>query len=124
MKMVPRVKLVLTAGMVFLLTSWHGPLVLAKTTVRVLEQAQVRSKIVMWGEISKIKGEDGQLVEALKSVMLGKAPHLDGQYTIWGEVTEGMEFVDNIKKAEPGDRSGLVRDPDKIVRMRVASDVK
>ena len=44
------------------------------------------------------------------------APFLDGQYTIWGQVTEGMEFVDKIKRGEP------VRDPDKIVRMQVAAD--
>ncbi len=42
---------------------------------------------------------------------------LDRQYTVWGEVTDGMELVDEIKRGEP------VEDPDKIVRMRVAADV-
>ncbi len=45
------------------------------------------------------------------------APFLDGKYTIWGQVVEGMEYVDNIKRGEP------VRDPDHIVSMRVAADV-
>jgi peptidylprolyl isomerase len=56
-------------------------------------------------------------------IMFDKAPYLDGQYTIWGEVVEGMQYVDAIKK---GDRAsnGLVDDPDKIVTMRVATDVK
>ncbi len=50
------------------------------------------------------------------------APHLNNQYTVWGQVVSGMEFVDNIKKGAPG--SGAVSDPDRIVRMRVAADVK
>ncbi|MDB5364884.1 MAG: ppiB [Rhodospirillales bacterium] len=43
---------------------------------------------------------------------------LDRQYTVWGEVTDGMELVDQIKRGEP------VENPDKIVRMRVATDVE
>ncbi len=45
-------------------------------------------------------------------------PHLDGQYTVWGQVVEGMEYVDMLAKGEPPAR------PDKIVRMRVAADVE
>jgi peptidylprolyl isomerase len=43
-------------------------------------------------------------------------PHLDGQYTVWGEVVEGMEHVDALPKGEPP------RTPGKIVSMRVAGD--
>ena len=43
-------------------------------------------------------------------------PHLDGQYTVWGEVIEGMEFVDMIKKGDPI-KNGMVDDPDKIIKM-------
>lgn len=46
------------------------------------------------------------------------APHLDGQYTVWGEVTDGMDLVDGLKRGAPG--SGAVQDPDKIVSMKVA----
>ncbi len=45
---------------------------------------------------------------------------LNGQYTVWGQVTDGMEYVDNIKKGAP--YSGQVEDPDIIVKMMVASD--
>ena len=45
---------------------------------------------------------------------------LDGQYTIWGQVVDGMEFVDNIKKGAP--YSGEVEDPDIILKMTMASD--
>jgi cyclophilin family peptidyl-prolyl cis-trans isomerase len=44
------------------------------------------------------------------------ARFLDKQYTVWGKVTEGMDNVDKIKRGEP------VRDPDRIVSMKVAAD--
>jgi peptidylprolyl isomerase len=49
------------------------------------------------------------------------APQLQGKYTIWGEVVSGMEVVDKIKKGSKSD-NGMVTDPDKIVKMRVAGD--
>ena len=53
-------------------------------------------------------------------IMFAPAPHLDGQYTIWGQVVSGMEFVDKIKRGSGG--SGSVSGPDKILKARVASD--
>lgn len=50
------------------------------------------------------------------------ASHLNGGYTVFGEVIEGMEFVDQIKKGSPA-QNGLVANPDKIIRMRVAADI-
>ena len=41
---------------------------------------------------------------------------LDGQYTVWGEVIEGMEYVDALPKGEPP------RNPGKIVKARIAAD--
>ena len=55
-------------------------------------------------------------------IVYDDASWLDNQYTVWGRVTSGMEYVDNIRKGHP--RSGEVDDPDKIVSMRVAADVK
>jgi peptidylprolyl isomerase len=55
-------------------------------------------------------------------ICFAPAPFLDGQYTVWGQVTSGMEFVDKIKKGSG--QSGMVSNPDKIVRLRVAADVK
>jgi peptidylprolyl isomerase len=46
------------------------------------------------------------------------ARFLDNQYTAWGKVVEGMENVDKIKRGEP------VQNPDKMISMRVAADVK
>lgn len=49
-------------------------------------------------------------------------PHLNGQYTVWGQVVEGMQHIDNVKKGEPG--SGSVTDPDKIIKLTVMADAK
>ncbi|MFH5927042.1 peptidylprolyl isomerase [Roseomonas xinghualingensis] len=54
-------------------------------------------------------------------ICFAPASFLDGKYTIWGRVTAGMENVDKIKKG--AGQGGTVRDPDRIVRMRVAADV-
>ncbi|MFL5257660.1 MAG: peptidylprolyl isomerase [Rhodopila sp.] len=53
-------------------------------------------------------------------IMFEPAPHLNGQYTIWGQVVQGMELVDQIKRGSGG--SGTVSDPDKIVKFSVAAD--
>jgi peptidylprolyl isomerase len=53
-------------------------------------------------------------------IMFAPASSLDGQYTIWGQVTSGMEAVDKIKRG--AGMSGQVQGPDKIRSMRVASD--
>ncbi|HEY8565356.1 MAG TPA: peptidylprolyl isomerase [Beijerinckiaceae bacterium] len=49
-------------------------------------------------------------------ICFGDARFLDKQYTVWGKVTEGMENVDTIKRGEP------VRDPDRIVSLKVMAD--
>ncbi len=65
-----------------------------------------------------INGADSQFF-----IVLADSTFLDNQYTVWGKVTSGMEFVDQIKK---GDKyaNGAVSNPDKIVKMQVAADVK
>jgi peptidylprolyl isomerase len=49
-------------------------------------------------------------------ICFGDARFLDNQYTVWGRVTSGMELIDALKRGEP------VKNPDKIVTMRVAAD--
>jgi len=51
-------------------------------------------------------------------ICFGDAKFLDRQYTVWGKVVSGMEHVDALKRGEP------VQNPDKIVKMQVAADVK
>ncbi|OYY10708.1 MAG: peptidylprolyl isomerase [Rhizobiales bacterium 35-68-8] len=51
------------------------------------------------------------------------SPFLNGQYTVVGEVVSGMQFVDKLKKGSSAN-NGTVTNPDKIVKMQVAADVK
>lgn len=57
-------------------------------------------------------------------IMFADGGSLDNQYTVIGEVVQGMDVVDKLKKAPPGSGSGTVTDPDKMVKVQVASDIK
>jgi peptidylprolyl isomerase len=57
-------------------------------------------------------------------IMFADGSSLNGQYTVIGEVVSGMDVVDKLKKASPGSPGGQVTDPDKMVKVQVASDVK
>lgn len=57
-------------------------------------------------------------------IMFAEGSSLNGQYTVIGEVVSGMDVVDKLKKAPPGSQGGQVTDPDKMVRVQVASDIK
>lgn len=57
-------------------------------------------------------------------IMFADGPSLNGQYTVIGEVVSGMEVVDSLKKASAGSAGGAVADPDKMVKVQVASDLK
>lgn len=52
-------------------------------------------------------------------IMFDSAPNLNGQYTVFGKVTDGMDHVDQIKKGSRS-QNGAVSDPDTIVKMRTA----
>jgi cyclophilin family peptidyl-prolyl cis-trans isomerase len=70
------------------------------------------------GTASMARSSDTNSGDSQFFICFGDASFLNGQYTVWGEVTEGMENIDKIKRGEP------VKDPDKIVSMKVAADVK
>lgn len=74
------------------------------------------------GTVSMARTNNPDSADSQFFICLGDAPHLNGQYTVWGKVISGMEYVDRIKKGAPG--SGVVTDPDTIVRLRVAADIK
>ena len=54
-------------------------------------------------------------------ICFGPTPHLDGQYTVFGQVVEGMELVDGIKKGSG--QGGEVKDPDKMITVKVVADL-
>jgi len=74
------------------------------------------------GTVSMARTSDPNSADSQFFIMLAPATHLDGKYTIWGKVTSGMEYIDQIKKGAPG--SGTVTNPDKIIKMQVAADAE
>ncbi len=52
-----------------------------------------------------------------------RTPHLNGQYTVWGKVIEGMTHIDNVKKGSQ-QNNGQVTDPDKMLKVYVLADAK
>jgi len=74
------------------------------------------------GTVGAARTQDPDSANSQFYIMFAPSPHLDGQYTIWGQVIDGMQFVDMIKRGSGG--SGTVSDPDRIIHMRVAADVK
>ncbi|PKR55610.1 peptidylprolyl isomerase [Thalassospira marina] len=75
------------------------------------------------GTVSMARAADPNSADSQFFICFAAAPHLDGQYTIWGQVVSGMEFVDNIKKGAPW-ANGRVADPDQIVKMQIAADAQ
>jgi peptidylprolyl isomerase len=75
------------------------------------------------GTVSMARTSDPNSADSQFFIMFAPAPGLDRQYTVWGKVVKGMEFVNNIKRGDRA-RNGAVANPDRIVRMRVAADVK
>ena len=57
-------------------------------------------------------------------ICFAEASFLNKQYTVIGEVVQGMDVVDKLKKASSGSQSGAVTDPDKMLKVQVASDIK
>ena len=74
------------------------------------------------GTCSMARAQNPHSADSQFFICFADARFLDKQYTVWGQVTEGMEHVDAIKRGNQA-RNGSVTDPDKIVSMRVAADV-
>jgi len=74
------------------------------------------------GTVSMARAMSPNSADSQFFICFEDAGFLDGQYTVWGQVVSGMEFVDNIKKGTG--RNGEVTDPDKIISLRVLADVQ
>lgn len=72
------------------------------------------------GTVGMARSSDPDSANSQFFICLGDAPFLNGQYTVVGHVTAGMDVVDKIKKGSADD-NGKVTNPDKIVTMRMAS---
>ena len=85
--------------------------------------AEFNSEPHVRGTVSMARAMDPNSADSQFFICFADAHFLDRQYTVWGKVVSGMEFVDKIKKGDPN-RNGVVYNPDKIVKMQVAADEK
>jgi peptidylprolyl isomerase len=69
------------------------------------------------GIVGAARSQNPNSADSQFFIMFRRNAGLDGQYTVWGQVISGMEFVDRIRRGEPP------RNPDKMIRVQVAADV-
>ncbi|HEX7776871.1 MAG TPA: peptidylprolyl isomerase [Parvibaculum sp.] len=79
-------------------------------------KAEFSDEIFDRGAVGMARANDPDSANSQFFICFDDASFLDGKYTLFGRVVEGMEFVDKIKRGEPP------TDPDKIIKMQVAAD--
>lgn len=75
------------------------------------------------GTVAMARTNDLNSADSQFYICFAPAPSLDGRYTIWARVVDGMQFVDRIK---PGteEENGIVMIPDKVIKIQVAADAQ
>jgi peptidyl-prolyl cis-trans isomerase B (cyclophilin B) len=71
------------------------------------------------GTISMARTSNPNSANSQFFICFADAPWLDKQYSVWGEVVEGMDHVDAIKKGGEHNNGAISGEPDKILKMRV-----
>ena len=74
------------------------------------------------GAVSMARTQNPDSANSQFFICFADSSYLNGEYTVWGQVVAGMEFVDQIKKGDGP--SGLVTNPDRIIKMSIASEVE
>ncbi|MEJ2226703.1 MAG: peptidylprolyl isomerase [Alphaproteobacteria bacterium] len=74
------------------------------------------------GTLGAARTSDPNTANSQFFICFENATHLNGQYTVFGQVVDGMKIVDRIKKGR--NQGGTVFNPDKIIKMQLASDAK
>ena len=75
------------------------------------------------GAVSMARTSDPNSARSQFFIVFKDSNFLDGQYTVWGKVTSGMEFVDKIKRGQ-GQSGSVPPPPDKMIKVQVAADAK
>jgi cyclophilin family peptidyl-prolyl cis-trans isomerase len=75
------------------------------------------------GVVGMARAADPNSANSQFFIMFAKAPNLDGDYTIVGKVESGMEHVDAIAKGDEA-QNGVVAEPDRMIKVRIAADGK
>lgn len=86
-------------------------------------KAEFSSRPFERGVVGMARTADPDSANSQFFIMFAAAPHLNGKYTVLGEVVSGMEFVDMIKRGDPA-VGGTVTDPDRIESLKVAADAR
>ncbi|MCY6380917.1 peptidylprolyl isomerase [Hoeflea prorocentri] len=80
-------------------------------------QAEFSNMNHVRGTCSMARSQSPNSANSQFFICFDEAPWLNKQYSVWGQVVEGMDVIDQIKRGEP------VNDPDSISSMRVAADI-
>ena len=80
-------------------------------------QAEFSNMSHVRGTCSMARSQSPNSANSQFFICFNDAPWLNRQYSVWGQVIEGMDVIDQIKRGEP------VNDPDSITTMRVAADL-
>lgn len=83
-----------------------------------------RHEHFMRGTLGMARSSDPNSADSQFFICFDDATWLDGQYTIFGKVVQGMEFVDLIKKGSKQQNGVVTGTPDKIIKLQLATDVK
>ena len=73
------------------------------------------------GTVGMARAQNPNSANSQFFIMFAPGPQLEGQYTVVGNVESGMELVDKIKKGDPA-QNGVVSEPDRMVKVRIAAD--
>jgi peptidylprolyl isomerase len=75
------------------------------------------------GTVSMARAASPDSADSQFFICFADASFLNGQYTVWGQVIEGMDYVDQIKAGSQLN-NGAVKDPTKMIKVSVAADLK
>ena len=84
-------------------------------------KAEFNQKPHKRGTVSMARAANPDSADSQFFICFADAPWLNGQYTVFGEVTSGMEYVDNIKRGSG--YNGMVDEPDEIISMHIVADL-
>ena len=87
-------------------------------------KAEFTSVPFIRGVVGMARSQSNDSANSQFFIMLATNSGLNGKYTVVGDVVAGMDVVDKLKKAPAGSPSGAVTDPDKMIKVQVASDIK
>jgi peptidylprolyl isomerase len=73
------------------------------------------------GTVGMARAQDPNSGNSQFFIMFGDGPQLTGQYTVFGKVVAGMQYVDKIKRGDPGN-NGMVTDPDHIISAKIVNE--